>query len=225
MSTRYSRQSHSCPYEAVQNCTALVVGVGAIGRQVVRQLGLLGLKSIVIVDHDIIEEHNCVPQMFPQSSIGKKKVGYLAEELADLCPDLDLVALDAKWSPKINDHFTLVVPSVDNIDVRKNIFEFYQEKCQAFMDARIGGNNGMVLSATGNYEEKEWYKKTIFPKSEASRNGCAQPMTNYLANIISGLLVQGFANFASGRGLVPKIQEYSGVERSLVEHSEDIFDD
>lgn len=225
MSNMYARQSTACPQDKLKDLNVLVVGVGAIGRQIARQVGLLGVKSITCVDDDIIEEHNVVPQMFPVSAIGKLKVLYIQEELEQLCPTVQVNAIPVKWNPKIGNKFDVVFPTVDNIEIRANVFSFYQEKCKAFFDIRIGGDMALVLSAVGSFNDKDWYKKTLFKKSEANRSGCAQPMTNFIANVSSGLAVAQFANWVTGRGPVNKISEYCALDNSITPLSEDIFND
>lgn len=225
MSNMYIRQQMACPQEKLKDLNVLVVGVGAIGRQIARQVGLLGVKSITCVDDDIIEEHNVVPQMFPVTAIGKLKVDYIEEELKTLCPNVKVNAFPIRWNPKVKGNFDVVFPTVDNIEIRANIFSFYQEKCRAFFDIRIGGDMALVLSATGSFADKEWYKKTLFKKTEANRSGCAQPMTNFIANVSSGMAVAQFASWATGRGKVNKISEYCALDNSISPLSEDIFDE
>ena len=222
MSNMYARQSMACPQDKLKDLNVLVVGVGAIGRQIARQVGLLGVNSITCVDDDLIEEHNA-KQI--SSKIEIVKVHYIQEELAQLCPSVKVNALPVRWNPKIGDKFDVVFPTVDNIEIRGNIFKFYQEKCRAFFDIRIGGDMALVLSVTGSFSDKDWYKKTLFKKSEANRNGCAQPMTNFIANVSSGLAVAQFANWVTGRGPVNKISEYCALDNSIVSLSEDIFNE
>lgn len=225
MKTFYSRQSKACPNKFIKDLNILVVGCGAIGRQVARQVALLGPASITICDFDSIEEHNCVPQMFPISAIGQKKVDYLSEELCSLCPDtVKIVAHCDQWFPVVGNHFDVVFPCVDNIEVRGKIFEYYQEKCKAFFDVRIGGDEIMVLNAIGEYQDKEWYKSTLFKKSEAHNAGCAQPMTNYVANIASGIAVNNFAKWCAKRGApIDKILHYSTLDDCISHLTEEIF--
>lgn len=226
MSKMHVRQEKACPHSKVKNLAILVVGCGAIGRQVARQVALLGIKSLTLCDDDIIEEHNVVPQMFPVNAIGRPKVEFLAEELSMLCPKLEIKMFNQRWYPIVGSDFDVVFPCVDNIEVRANIFNFYQEKCRAFIDVRIGGDDAMILTASGNYNEKEWYKKTLFKKSEAVGDACAQPMTNYIANIASGIAVNQFARMFSQRGVYPNgILQYSSLDDNLCPLPEEVFND
>jgi adenylyltransferase/sulfurtransferase len=66
----------------------IVVGVGALGNEVVKNLGLLGAGSVVLIDPDSIERSNlprCV--FFRASDCGRPKAEVLAQALASACPD------------------------------------------------------------------------------------------------------------------------------------------
>lgn len=225
MSKMHSRQEKACPHSKIKNLKVLVVGCGAIGRQVARQVALLGINTLALCDDDIIEEHNVVPQMFPVNAIGRPKVEFLAEELAMLCPKLKIDMFNQKWFPIVGKDFDVVFPCVDNIEVRGNLFEFYQEKCKAFIDVRIGGDDAMILTAAGNYDDKQWYKNTLFKKSEAVGDACAQPMTNYIANVASGLAINQFARLFSKRGLDPsgKIIQFSSLTDEISPLTTEVF--
>jgi sulfur carrier protein ThiS adenylyltransferase len=49
---RYSRQHDIVPPERIADCKATVIGVGAIGRQVVLQLSAMGIPWLQLIDHD-----------------------------------------------------------------------------------------------------------------------------------------------------------------------------
>ena len=58
----FSRQSLFCNHEKMQDLSVLIVGCGAIGRNVASNVARLGIKQITLVDGDIVEEHNISPQ-------------------------------------------------------------------------------------------------------------------------------------------------------------------
>jgi len=45
-------------YQIIQNSTITVVGAGAIGNEVIKNLGLLGIKKIKVIDYDQVDETN-----------------------------------------------------------------------------------------------------------------------------------------------------------------------
>jgi molybdopterin-synthase adenylyltransferase len=72
-----------------QGLRALVVGAGALGNEVVKTLGLLGVGSITVVDPDIVEPSNLTRSLLLRQStvVGRNKAIALAEAAQKLFPD------------------------------------------------------------------------------------------------------------------------------------------
>ena len=45
-------------------CHAVVIGVGAVGRQVAVQLAAIGMSRLTLVDHDVVNVENLAPQAY-----------------------------------------------------------------------------------------------------------------------------------------------------------------
>lgn len=59
----------------IESTSALVLGAGGLGSCVAIQLMRLGLKKIILVDYDVVDDHNMNRQiMFSIDDIGKSKV-------------------------------------------------------------------------------------------------------------------------------------------------------
>ena len=66
----------------------LVVGAGALGNEVLKNLALLGVGRIVVVDFDQIEQSNLTRSvLFRRRDCGRSKAEVAAEALADMNPD------------------------------------------------------------------------------------------------------------------------------------------
>jgi len=59
--------------------SATIVGVGGIGAWMALNLSLTGVKKIILIDNDIIEEHNLNRTPFTLSQVGLPKVEALTE--------------------------------------------------------------------------------------------------------------------------------------------------
>lgn len=66
------RQRDILPPDRLADCTATVIGVGAIGRQVALQLAAIGIPRMQLIDHDAVEPVNLSAQ------------GYLERDVAGL---------------------------------------------------------------------------------------------------------------------------------------------
>lgn len=74
--------------DQLKQTRALVVGAGAVGNEVIKNLALLGVGSISIIDFDKIEAHNLTRSvLFSESDIGKYKANVAAEGARKLDPN------------------------------------------------------------------------------------------------------------------------------------------
>lgn len=65
----------------------LVAGIGALGSEVVKNLGLLGCESVFIADPDILEEKNIARSLLLRSGIaGRSKTSHALDRLQSLFP-------------------------------------------------------------------------------------------------------------------------------------------
>ena len=82
--------------EKLAQARVLVVGAGALGNEVLKNLALMGLGHIYIVDFDQIEESNLTRSvLFRRNDCGRSKAEAAASALKDLNPDLEILALNA----------------------------------------------------------------------------------------------------------------------------------
>lgn len=65
----------------------LVAGIGALGSEIVKNLGLLGCESVLLADADIIEEKNIARSLLMRDAVpGVNKVTYAVDRLKDWFP-------------------------------------------------------------------------------------------------------------------------------------------
>ena len=95
--TRYSRLE-LIPWwnqELLHNSTVMVVGAGAIGNELIKNLALLGVGKIVIVDMDKIEQTNLTRSiLYRMKDVGKYKSQAAAEAAMEINPDVKAVYLN-----------------------------------------------------------------------------------------------------------------------------------
>src|SRR5574343_364253 len=74
MSERFTRQQHFLPQYKLAQEKILVVGAGAVGRQVCLALASVGAKDVTVIDFDEVDVSNVATQRYLHSEVGKKKV-------------------------------------------------------------------------------------------------------------------------------------------------------
>src|SRR5262245_39630237 len=75
----------------LSSAKVLVVGMGALGNEVLKHLALVGVTHVFIVDFDTIEPSNLSRSvLFRDADVGRPKVEAAAEAAHRLYPDLQI---------------------------------------------------------------------------------------------------------------------------------------
>jgi adenylyltransferase/sulfurtransferase len=80
----------------LRNGRAVVVGVGALGNELVRSLALLGVGHITLIDYDKVELSNLNRSLFTNDDLGKNKAAALAEIMNEHYPYSELNVIPKK---------------------------------------------------------------------------------------------------------------------------------
>ena len=99
----------------------LVIGAGAIGNEIVKNLALFGVGEILIVDFDTIEIHNLTRSIFfREDDIGRPKASTVAKRASEIAPETNIHSKDGNFWDCISiaetKNFDVVVCSVDNFE-------------------------------------------------------------------------------------------------------------
>lgn len=92
---RFARQRSITAWDQrrLAAATAVVVGVGALGNEVAKNLALLGVGRLILCDPDTVAASNLSRTvLFSDGDIGRSKVGVAAAALTRLAPGIDVVA-------------------------------------------------------------------------------------------------------------------------------------
>src|SRR5690606_17529574 len=78
--------------EFVRSLRPIVVGAGALGNEVIKNLALLGVGEIHVFDLDVIEASNLTRSvLFREDDIGRRKAECAAERARELDPSVKVV--------------------------------------------------------------------------------------------------------------------------------------
>ena len=78
--------------DRLRQAQVMVVGVGALGNEVLKNLALLGIGKLFIVDLDLIEASNLSRSiLFRLEDAGRRKVDVAAEQIRHINPDVQVV--------------------------------------------------------------------------------------------------------------------------------------
>lgn len=112
--------------EVVRDAKILVVGAGALGNEVIKNLTLMGIGNIMIADFDTIEDSNLSRSvLFREKDNGRRKVDAAADGVKELNKDVKVKT----WHGDINfelglgvyRHVDVIVGCLDNREARLSI--------------------------------------------------------------------------------------------------------
>ncbi|VAW43403.1 hypothetical protein MNBD_CHLOROFLEXI01-3119 [hydrothermal vent metagenome] len=135
--------------EVVREATVLVVGAGALGNEVLKNLALMGIGNLLIADFDTIEDSNLSRSvLFRASDRGRRKVDAAAEAVKELNPDVNVKT----WHGNINfemglgvfRHVDAIIGCLDNREARLSINRFSWQVNRPWVDGAIQELMGIV---------------------------------------------------------------------------------
>lgn len=152
INSRYKNLYDILGYENIlnlQNKKILLIGTGALGCELLKNFGLLGIKDVTAVDNDFIELSNLNRQfLFREKDLGKSKVEVACNIIKEINPELEKYQCFSKKIEKETENifdenfwlkFDVIFCALDSLDGRKYI----DEKCIFYEKPWInGGMNG-----------------------------------------------------------------------------------
>jgi adenylyltransferase/sulfurtransferase len=194
----------------IQQSKVLVVGAGALGNEVVKNLALVGVGAIEVCDMDSIDNSNlsrCV--FFRESDVGLKKAAVLAGRASQI---YDGVAVSSRETPVQRlgiaylRKFDVVIGALDNREARAWVNQACRKIGKTWIDGAIEGLRGL---ARGFSPESACYECTLTDadfKQMSHRKSCAllspedllegkTPTNATTASVIAGVQVQEAIKF------------------------------
>lgn len=183
----YSRLE-STPFsrKRLQQLRAVIVGAGALGNEVTRALGLLGIGQVVVVDPDTVEASNLPRSIFfcRNNAIGRNKAEVLAETAQTMFPDTawsvfpaeiadvgfqDLSAANVIFSCVDSDLARLEIAYISKrlclpvADAGLGHSDYSHGRVTFFSAQRNGACYACMLSPTKRRELLSWWEATLRP--------------------------------------------------------------
>lgn len=178
----------------------VVVGAGGIGSWTCLALGKLGCQNVTVIDFDKVEIHNIGSQFYTDGDLGEFKVKALEERLFGLLDNAPKgkVGQIKEGAMEVLKGAKIVISAVDNIEVRRWIFEGLKGEDSILIDGRMAGNTIHLMCAPLNNEESiKGYEATLFPPEEAIQENCTERAVVYNCFVMAGLITDLVARLAS----------------------------
>lgn len=131
--------------DAIHSARCLVVGAGALGNEVTKNLILSGFRDITIVDMDSVTGSNlnrCL--FFRDSDVGSAKSDVIAERASDIDPSVSIRPLRMSIQDLQEWDHDIVLGCVDNISARLHVNAHCRFHSIPYVDGATDGFRGKV---------------------------------------------------------------------------------
>src|SRR5579884_2950291 len=127
----------------------LVIGAGALGNEILKNLALLGFQQIVVVDLDTIEVSNLSRSiLYRAEDIGKSKAATAAEGVVRILPQARVVPINANILYEVGlglfGWADIILAGLDNREARLWINRAAWKMNRPWIDGAIEGVNGLA---------------------------------------------------------------------------------
>lgn len=200
MDQRFLNQRSLLDQRKLAESKIVVIGAGAIGSFFVTTITKMGAKHVVVYDNDTIEDHNIANQLYPEMYVGKPKVEAL-QRVAKQYSGVDIEIINAKWTPETAQDGDIIVAAVDDMDVRKAIWDHYNNRpYKLFLEGRMSAQVFRVYGITSDNEDwakqaRAYYETQLYPQAEAVPERCGEKSIIYTVLQVSGQMCSQVKRF------------------------------
>lgn len=135
--------------DRLKNATIMVVGAGAIGNELIKNLTLLGIGRILVYDMDAIESTNLTRSvLYRARDVGRYKAEVAAERAQEMNPDVKAKAFIANIIDDVGlgvfRRMDVVLGGLDNREARLSINQSCYKVDRPWIDGAIEALNGFA---------------------------------------------------------------------------------
>ena len=129
----------------------LIVGIGGLGNPMLAYLAAAGIKTIGIIDDDVVERSNLHRQtLFHDTALGQKKTTVAEQAIASLNPTTDITAypqrLTVENAPALIQPYDIVADGSDNFATRYLVNETCHALKKTLVSAACQGFEGQLAT-------------------------------------------------------------------------------
>jgi adenylyltransferase/sulfurtransferase len=135
--------------EKVRNAKVMVVGAGALGNEVIKNLALMGIGNLYIVDFDKVEAANLSRSiLFREKDTGREKAQLAAARAVEVNPDVNVQYLHGDVTTDIGlgvfRRMDVIIGCLDNREARLAVNRFAYWMNKPWVDGAIQELLGLV---------------------------------------------------------------------------------
>ncbi len=113
----------------LRDATVAVVGLGGVGGHAAEALARSGVGRLILIDHDVVAVSNLNRQVVAlESTLGRPKVDVMAERIAQINPDCQVLTHQAFYSRESHNHLLQEAPhfvadAIDSVGAKADLIE------------------------------------------------------------------------------------------------------
>jgi molybdopterin/thiamine biosynthesis adenylyltransferase len=141
---RYQAIALSSVWElsVIRKAQALIVGAGALGNEVAKNLTMMGVRRILLVDRDTVEVANLTRSVFfRKNDHGRLKSDALRERLLELNDEVDVIALNGDIEEVLGlgivRRMDMILSCLDNRLARRTVNRMCQKLAKSWVDGSM----------------------------------------------------------------------------------------
>ncbi|TFF85656.1 MAG: ThiF family adenylyltransferase [Promethearchaeota archaeon] len=136
--------------DIIKNSTVLIAGIGGLGCEIAKNLAMVGVGRLELVDMDIIEFSNLNRQLlFVDAEMGEPKVIAAAKKLRDINPYIQINAHNTsleRLDPKLYKDADIIVGGLDSMNSRLNLNAQCIRFKKPLVDGGVSGYHGHIYT-------------------------------------------------------------------------------
>ncbi len=134
----------------IKNSRVLIAGVGGLGCEIAKNLAMLGVGHLDLVDLDIIEHSNLNRQiLFTDAKMGEPKALVAAVKLAEINPNIAIKGYHTsleRLDPAIYKAADVIIGGLDSMNARLNLNAQCVRFKKPLIDGGVAGYNGHIYT-------------------------------------------------------------------------------
>ena len=185
--------------------SAAVIGCGGLGTNVAVHLAGAGVGKLWLCDFDTVQTRNLNRQFFytPQD-VDRPKCALLAARLSAFAPETEIVPVERKIETAADlgfaDEAELVILAVDNVDARRIVAAYCEERGKPYINGGVDGDFGTAyLCVPGKTADLEAAGGLAKPQQKPQSRS---PVVGVIGALEAKLATDYFLNNTASQGVL-----------------------
>ena len=186
--------------EKLKNKSVAVVGLGGLGSAVSLYLSSSGIKNLILIDFDELEESNLPRQvLYTENDLGKKKA-IIAKILKKRNKNLEITVFPRKFNEFMLKNADIVVDCTDNLAAKKQLNKLCIKIRKPLVFGSAAETTGMVTTIVPG---KTPCLNCFIQKNESKEKGVLSILPGIIGTIQATEAIKYLTNF--GENLLGKL--------------------